>query len=304
MPQRTNDFQEIVSLIHRALAPRGAKIVESAMVEVAGLTTLREVDVLIESEFAPYKIKIAIEAKDESRKLSLQAFDSLVAKYRGECRVLVDRFVIVTTAGFSKGVLEKARRLGVDLLTLTEARDKDWGQLLPGKLEFRISPHVCDIVTDPPIAVSDKKKYWREGRVFCAQGHDHGTLIQVATHDVFRVFRRHPEQLKDIERQVAASPNGNGFASIPFNKKGGVVRFAGEEFPLERITVKVHFVYASGELKTRAFDLTSTEGNGEKVRHIEGIAGGKKFSFVFPGTNRPDKIAVRISSAPRGKPAG
>jgi hypothetical protein len=88
MPQRTNEFQNLVSLIQKALAPKSAKVTDSAMVEVDGLGTLREVDVLIEGAFGPYTIKIAVEATDRGRKLTLQQFDSLVGKYRGECRVL------------------------------------------------------------------------------------------------------------------------------------------------------------------------------------------------------------------------
>jgi hypothetical protein len=36
MPQRTNEFQELVTLIQHALAPVGAKMTPSAMVEVDG----------------------------------------------------------------------------------------------------------------------------------------------------------------------------------------------------------------------------------------------------------------------------
>jgi len=40
MPERTNEFQELVALIQRALAPHGATVSESALVEVSGLSTM------------------------------------------------------------------------------------------------------------------------------------------------------------------------------------------------------------------------------------------------------------------------
>jgi hypothetical protein len=87
---------------------------------------MREVDILVEGDFGQFHMKVAVEAKDEGRKFSLPAFDSLVARYRGECRVLVDKFVIVTRRGFTKGVLEKANRLDVPLFTLDVAKTHDW----------------------------------------------------------------------------------------------------------------------------------------------------------------------------------
>ena len=58
MPQRSNDFQELVSLIQKALAPAGARITDSALVDIPGLGDSREIDVLIETEVGPYNIKL------------------------------------------------------------------------------------------------------------------------------------------------------------------------------------------------------------------------------------------------------
>ncbi len=55
MPKRTNDYQELVALIERVFAPRGAKIVESAEIKVDGLDTLREVDVFIQGQYGACK---------------------------------------------------------------------------------------------------------------------------------------------------------------------------------------------------------------------------------------------------------
>ena len=55
-------------MIERALAPRGAKITESALVPGIDEDDEREIDILIESALGPHIIKVAVEAKDEGRK--------------------------------------------------------------------------------------------------------------------------------------------------------------------------------------------------------------------------------------------
>src|SRR5262245_48285264 len=126
MPQRTNPFQELVALIERAFAREGDKITESAMVKVQGLETEREIDVLHETTNSLYSIKIAVEAKDESSPIDLIAFDSYLAKFRGEGRVAVDKIIIVSRNGFTGGAIEKAKLVDVTLLTLDEAKETDW----------------------------------------------------------------------------------------------------------------------------------------------------------------------------------
>lgn len=96
MPQRTNEFQELVTLIQRAFAPVGAKVTSSAMVDVPGQSSQREIDVLIESGIGPYTIKIAVEAKDEGRKMDQVKFEQLIAKYFSERSIKVNKLLSLT----------------------------------------------------------------------------------------------------------------------------------------------------------------------------------------------------------------
>lgn len=54
MPRRTNDFQELIALIHLQLAPAGAVVTESAIREDALTHHGREVDITIQHELAGY----------------------------------------------------------------------------------------------------------------------------------------------------------------------------------------------------------------------------------------------------------
>ena len=72
----------MVTLVQKAIAPQGAKITESAMVKAPHFGELREVDVLLEAEIGPYRMKIAIEAKDHKRKLNVTEIEAIIGKYR------------------------------------------------------------------------------------------------------------------------------------------------------------------------------------------------------------------------------
>src|SRR4051794_9352503 len=81
MPKRTNEFQELVSLIRHSLAREGDSIEDSAMVKVQGLETEREIDILHQTSDGFSTTKIAIEARDEGRPLDVGTLDELKSKY-------------------------------------------------------------------------------------------------------------------------------------------------------------------------------------------------------------------------------
>jgi len=72
MPPRTNEFQKLVKIINKHLAPADAKITESAMIfdREAGIN--REVDILIETNVLNCNIKIGVECTTTSRKLDIK----------------------------------------------------------------------------------------------------------------------------------------------------------------------------------------------------------------------------------------
>src|SRR6185295_11834123 len=99
MPQRTNEYQRIVALIQRSLAPEGAKVTESAMVDVNGFD--REIDVLVEGQFGMYRFCVAVEAKDHSRPVDVTTVEQLCAKYAPGSGIAVNQTVLVARNGFT-----------------------------------------------------------------------------------------------------------------------------------------------------------------------------------------------------------
>src|SRR5438094_6755377 len=108
MPKRSNDCQRLVKAVQQAMAPKGAKVTESVIVENAGVS--REIDVLVEGEFGVYRMKIAVEAKDHFRPLDVTAVEQIACKYRPGDGILVNQGVIVSKSGFTRDTAEIAER--------------------------------------------------------------------------------------------------------------------------------------------------------------------------------------------------
>src|SRR6266545_3818876 len=96
MPQRTNDFQELIALIHRQLAPT-ARVTESVIREDALTGGGREVDITVEGELAGYPVTVVIECRDHKRPQDVVWIDQLVGKYLHQ----VARVVAVSSSGFT-----------------------------------------------------------------------------------------------------------------------------------------------------------------------------------------------------------
>ena len=303
MPARTNDFQELVSLIERTLAPHGAKVTDSAEVEVFGLAQTREVDVLIEGPYGPYTMKLAVEAKDEGRPLAMEAFDALCQKYRGECRVLVDKFIIVSRNGFTKGVAEKASRLDVELLTLDEAKEKDWSKTGPGMFTFRQPPHVCKIFFLPPLNIENLPDVWHHGRLICPHGHDHGTPMERANCLIFHhFFPANLELVSDFLRQVERSPGGEGVLSGSWPHKGFRLRYRGGEYDISSMAIHVHAVSQKGQAKHSVFHRQSSRGDSRLLHQIQMGGGGMDLTLMIPhGPTPPPQIGLRVRPSGEGK---
>jgi len=246
MPKRTNDFQELVSLVQKALVPAGAKVSDSHLMDVPGMSEPREIDILIESAIGPYHMKIAVEAKDHRRKMDSTQFESLVGKYFVEGGVKVNKVVIVTHRGFYQPVIDRAKKLGVELLTLSEAKAVDWSNFRPQFKPFKTALRVCDIEVSPPINQISTDTLITEGKVSCSHGTQFGTVQQFAYYLLMNnVFKNQEELLRKIDDAAALEPEGKK-AKVEFKADHPhVIHVAGNDHSLEKLTFAVHFSKAN-----------------------------------------------------------
>lgn len=282
VPARTNEFQQLVALIEKSLVPK-AKVTESAMVPVDGMTTLREVDILIEGQFGPYKMKVAVETKDEGRKLSVTTVEQLISKYTGRCSVAVDKLVIVSSRGFSQGASEKAAAANVELLTIEQAKKKQWRTVGPQKMQFRVAPHIHQIAVSPRPSFADPAFAYRNGRLICCAGHDHGTPLQYAKCSFFhRWLPGYQTLFREIEKEIKEKRNGRGALRFAFPVHDWKLRFGGIDHTFNEFTFDVRIICEEGPAAYNTYERRSNQSGTKVFHHFKGTAGGAQLEIVIP----------------------
>lgn len=309
MPQRTNDFQELVSLIQRSLAKDGETVSDSEMVRVQGLETEREIDILHTIPTGLSVIKVAVEAKDEGRPFDVTKLESLIAKYRGEGRVCVDKFIVVSRNGFTKGATEKAELLDIPLYSLDEAKELDWSAVASGKSEFpqvkelnvHFPAHFHRITIMPPLPADREQAILKEGRISCVHGHDHGSLKEYINKWAFGrndAERARTRQL--LEEKARIYPKG-GLATPSWEVEGYTIRHGGREYPFKGVTAEIHLVKSTVPVTCNTYKMESADGKTHLVQHVSGNWGDTPIQWVMTKTNGipSKKLAMKVGKTPK-----
>lgn len=154
MPKRTNDFQALIKTIYEQIVPEEGSVTESGMIFDSDAGILREVDILVEYQYAGHQFSFMVECRDWSRAQSVEWIDSLIGKAKS---LKVDKIIAVSSRGFVPSAVKKAKENGIETLTLTEANDKDW-------LDFPIKPALT-LITDDNLRISDVQYETSDGFV-------------------------------------------------------------------------------------------------------------------------------------------
>jgi hypothetical protein len=144
MPKRTNDFQTLIRTIYEQIVPEGGSVTESGMVPDREAGILREVDILVEHKYAGHEFRLIVECRDHSRSQTVDWIDGLIGKVKS---LDVDKVVAVSSKGFSRSALRKAKENGIETLTLEEANETDWAK-------FPIRPGLV-VMTDDIYRIHD-----------------------------------------------------------------------------------------------------------------------------------------------------
>jgi hypothetical protein len=296
MPQRTNEFQHLVKLIHQALAPNSAKVTESAMVKVPKFGDVREIDVLIETEVSPYKIKIAVEAKDHGVKLDLTDIDAFAGKYRGTDSVVVDKVVIVSRRGFSKRAIGKAKAIGFELFTLNEVSEQDWQSLAPPAfrgttMNFQMNPHIAQLRVLPDVPPELVKEAMTKGKLICkCCGKVKGTPLGCAEHYLNCHALIDPGFVKMCEDTLAKFPHMCGKVSLPYHNHHLV--WDKYDLPVEALDFHVHATRMVAPLRFKAYDFAGESGSRRMTHGKAEFPNGNSIEMLFPDGEKSQKIAV------------
>lgn len=281
MPARTNEFQELVALIERALAPQGAKIRQSVMESVPGLSSPREIDVLVEGQFGSVHMKIAYEAKNERRRIDVITVESLIGKYRGPGSVSVDKFVLVSSRGFTKGAIEKAKLADIELITLQEAKSKDWG-IDSGLKVCRYPPEIVKFTLYPDLQVPDKIFAYNHGHFLSSDGKDHGSPTTVVATIFFENWLpKNRAKYEAFEAKVRDEFNGIGRWIIRVDCTGSKVKLGSTEHRVDSIEIEVKVVNILSGVECKVYERNSTQAEKQTIHHANFHLGDSTTELVI-----------------------
>lgn len=152
MPRRSNNFQNLVEMLERQLAPTGAKVIGSHLLEDARTGDKREVDIVIETSAGIHPVVIGIEVVDQNRRASSPWVEYISAKHAD---LPIDKTILVSRSGFYKPALAKAESLKMDALTLEDATNLDWNSKIDKLKTIKIESFLVPYATKAKLILQE-----------------------------------------------------------------------------------------------------------------------------------------------------
>lgn len=144
MPKRTNDFQQFVLFIERALIEIGATVRESEELRDQHTGALREVDIVVRHQIGTHDIVIAVECTATGRPATVEWIEQLHAKHAS---LPIDKLILVSKSGYTADALAKAKLLGIDALTFEQAEGLSWPSTILDVPSVEVSTFVVPVAT-------------------------------------------------------------------------------------------------------------------------------------------------------------
>ena len=114
-------FEDLAAMIYESLSSQGYSPKRNVRIE--GPDGERQIDVLIEGKVGPIDVRTIIECKDYASKVNVTKVDELHSKMQD---VKAHVGILVSRKGFTKGAIQKAKRLGIKLNTIHQSKSDKW----------------------------------------------------------------------------------------------------------------------------------------------------------------------------------
>jgi hypothetical protein len=253
-------------------------------------------------------MKIAYEARDTGRRFSKTSFNELFGKYVGNSGVPVDKFVFVSSSGFTRGALQRAVAEKVELLTIEQALGKNWADT-KSRMQGFASANLVSFAMGPKWEGVEFGPVYERGRLECAKGHDHGTPIEYAQE---RFDRWWSASLLRFPKFAGNEPGERVFDKpVPIGLRGWKLRFDGRELPVQVMVLQARIHHKQELAEHRTYERHSTTDGTKEIHHIKGgqsemiFTVGPPISVVHPpGTSldpmhrlTPAELAEAMQSA-------
>lgn len=153
MPKRSTNFQDLIELIERQLAPAGAKVVASKLLKDSRSCEDREVDIVIETKSGIHPLTIGIEVTEQKRPASSTWIEGISKKHED---LPLHKSIAVSRSGFYKPALIKGEAYKIDTLTLQEATNIDWKAKIDQISSIKIVSFLLPYLTNVTVLFADE----------------------------------------------------------------------------------------------------------------------------------------------------
>lgn len=300
MPGRTNDFQELITLLVQTLGEDRAT--PSAMVrsKVPGVGK-REIDIRVETEVDGLPMYIGIEASaSKSRRKSVEWVERMRGKHE---HLSTSKLVLVSSSGFTKGALALADYYDIKAVTPGEVTPGFVGEIVNNltsmwlevlhftaeKVFFRLDPP-----TSLPVEV--RPDIWSSVGIYDADSVLLGSAAQLVTYWVREMIDPSLVDLSDVEDKeekrfnlVQADPVVNG----------GPIFVLGAEDPepAKHTTRYITRFEIDGRLGVTGTEMPLTHGHfdGANFSSSTAVLNGLKFHWAIIETEDSKRMGTRIA---------
>lgn len=293
MPKRSNEFQDLITLVERALAPIGAQVCPSEELVDRLTGAKREVDIVIRHTVGNHRVTISVECTAEARPASVQWVDRLAGTHQS---LPTDKLILVSAAGFSKEATAKSQALGIDTYTLADATTLDWASVVHGVPEIRLVSFIVPYLTGATVVLRGgpvelevpRDTDFSVNPLYNADGKLVGT-----PKDIVNEWLRNSNVVRFAEEHAFTDDGTILEFEVPMKQGVEIELFDGRRLPVHsiRVQAKCRKEEQTMELQRAAYgDAALTFGGGSSFSHPVDVVMAQR-----PGEQA--MVAFRISGA-------
>ncbi|MEV0669904.1 hypothetical protein [Mycobacterium sp. NPDC050441] len=185
MPQRTNEFQELITLLTQIIGKDVATPSVELRSKVPGVPD-REVDICAVGEVCGHQVVIGIECRSSSRPQTIEWVERMYGKHR---HLPIDKTVLVCSGGFTKSALVLAEFLNIEAISPGEVTPGFVGEIVNNltslwleTLDFAAEKVI--FVLDPPtsLPVEVRPDIWGSAAVYDRDSNPVASIGELVTH--------------------------------------------------------------------------------------------------------------------------
>lgn len=289
MPKRSTDFQDLISLLERQLAPQGAVVTSSKLLEDSRTGEPREVDIVIETISGIHPFTIGIEVTEQKRPATSTWIEGIAKKHED---LPINKTIVVSLSGFYKPALIKSYAYKIDAYSLRDATSLDWKSIIDEIPSIIMESFLIPYLTDAIVGFADKTSLkvfdgidFSSLELFNPSGLARGSLSSILNREISS-----PEFINQIEDKAFVDSGTIVEGRLHFKNGAYILDSKNNKHKVDLIQFRMKCrkeIVDTKTLKGRYGDVAVVMGSGGSFNHKTQIVISEK-------ENEPPVIAVNI----------